>query len=115
MCVKKLIRTDMAVKFYLDKRPDKNGDQPIRVGITLQGKRYLTSTGLSISENRWDANNQRVKPKCNNAKGKTFSEINSRLNDIDSYFSKIETRLELGDMKNIDIKEYFQIKFIILD
>lgn len=99
------------VRFYLDNRPDKNGDQPIRVGITLQGNRYLTSTGFSISPNKWDTKKQRVKPKYSNGKGNTASEINSLLNDIDSFFSKMETRLKLGDVQNIDIKSLYISEF----
>lgn len=101
----------MAVKFYLDNRPDKNGDQPIRVGITMQGKRFLTSTGFSISQSKWDTGNQRVMNKFNNAKGETFTEINSRLKDIDSYFSKIETRLKMGDIQDVDVKALYMAEF----
>lgn len=111
LCVNKLIRTDIAVKFYLDNRPDKNGDQPIRVGITMQGKRFLTSTGFSISQSKWNTDNQRVKAKYNNAKGETFTEINSRLKDIDSYFSKIETRLKMGDIQDVDVKALYMAEF----
>lgn len=101
----------MAVRFYLDNRPDKNGDQPIRVGITMQGKRFLTSTGFSISGKKWNTENQRVKAKCNNAKGETFTTINSRLKEIDSYFSTIETGLKLGTIEDVDIKALYMAEF----
>lgn len=43
----------MAVKFYLEKRPDKSGDNPIRVSISINGNRFVSSTGFSISPDKW--------------------------------------------------------------
>ena len=51
----------MAVRFYLDKRADKNGDNPIRVSISINGDRFVTSTGFSIAHDKWDIKKQRVK------------------------------------------------------
>ncbi len=87
----------MSVRFYLDKRPDKNGDSPIRVSISINGDRFVTSTGFSILSDKWDTKKQKVKSKYSNAKGETATTINTRLKDIDTLFSKIETKLQLND------------------
>ena len=65
----------MAVNFYLDKRPNKNGDYPIRVSISINGNRYVTSTGFSANAEKW--NNGKVKNGTTNAKGETSKTINA--------------------------------------
>ena len=44
----------MPVKFYLFTRPDKQGDHPINVSISLFGERLCTSIGYGISPSKWD-------------------------------------------------------------
>ena len=44
----------MAVTFYLFTRPDKKGDHPIYTSIYLNGCRFCSSIGYSISPNKWD-------------------------------------------------------------
>jgi hypothetical protein len=90
----------MAVSFYLDNRPNKNGDHPIRVSISINGNRYVTSTGFSVNAEKW--NNGKVKNGTTNAKGETAKTINARLKEIDSFFSREETLLKLGDVQEID-------------
>ena len=58
----------MPVKFYLVTRPDKQGDHPINVSISLFGERLCTSIGYGISPSKWDEANQRVKKNASNAK-----------------------------------------------
>lgn len=101
----------MPVRFYLDKRADKNGDNPIRVSISINGDRFVTSTGFSISPNKWDTKKQRVKSKYSNAKGETATTINTRLKDIDTLFSKIETKLQLNDIREVDIRSVYAENF----
>lgn len=103
----------MAVRFYLDNRPNKSGDHPIRVGISLNNDRLLTSTGFSIAPEKWDIDNQRVKQGCSNAKKETYTVINKRLNDIVGVFYKIETLLQLGDItnENVNIKAIYDENF----
>ena len=99
----------MAVSFYLDNRPNKNGDHPIRVSISINGNRYVTSTGFSVNAEKW--NNGKVKNGTTNAKGETSKTINARLKEIDSFFSREETLLKLGDVQEIDIKTLFAENF----
>ena len=109
----------MAVKFYLEKRPDKSGDNPIRVSISINGNRFVSSTGFSISPDKWTGNSskeksevpQRVKKGSTNSKGETAKTINARLSGIDSFFSKQETLLKLGNIEEIDIKTLFAENF----
>lgn len=99
----------MAVSFYLDNRPNKNGDHPIRVSISINGNRYVTSTGFSVNTEKW--NDGKVKNGSTNAKGETAKTINARLKEIDSFFSREETLLKLGDVQEIDIKTLFAENF----
>ncbi len=99
----------MAVKFYLEKRSDKSGDNSIRVSISINGNRHVTSTGFSINSEKW--NNGKVKKGSTNSKGETSKIINARLKEIDSFFSKQETLLKLGDIQEIDIKTLFAENF----
>jgi integrase len=99
----------MAVNFYLDNRPNKNGDYPIRVSISINGNRYVTSTGFSVNAEKW--HNGKVKNGTTNAKGETSKTINARLKEIDSFFSREETLLKLGDVQEIDIKTLFAENF----
>ena len=45
----------MAVKFYLEKRLNKQGEAPIRCSVMVRGKRLLTTTGYSIAPEYWNA------------------------------------------------------------
>jgi len=93
----------MAVRFYLDNRPNKSGDHPIRVGISFNNNRLLTTTGFSISPDKWDKEKQRVVQGCSNAKKETHTTINRRLNDIVGVFYEVETRIQLGDIEAEDV------------
>lgn len=80
----------MAVRFYLDKRANKKGDHPIRASISIGGERFITSSGYSIAEEKWNTDSQQVKRGCSNSKGITFTEINAKLKAIDAHFADIE-------------------------
>lgn len=99
----------MPVKFYLDNRPGKSGDAPIRVSISLFGDRFVTSTGYAINPAKWNTDTMRVKQGATNAKKVNYNTINSKLGKIASYFEAIEgapTRPE-----NVDIKALFVSQF----
>lgn len=105
----------MAVRFYLDNRPDKNGDHPIRVSISLEGNRLLTTTGFNISPEKWTGDEpkkkseepQRVKQGCYNSKGVPYSTINARLKEIDAFFAGYESDLSQNRISDIDIKQLY--------
>ncbi len=103
----------MAVNFYLDKRSDKKGDNPIIVSIIIQRERFLTSTGHSINPDKWIKESQRVKQGSTNGKGITYNTINSRLSDIESFFAKIENNLQTSEagQQVVDLKQLYAEKF----
>ena len=80
----------MPVKFYLFTRPDKQGDHPINVSISLFGERLCTSIGYGISPSKWDEANQRVKKNASNAKKIQYNLINSRISSIRGHFERLE-------------------------
>ncbi len=43
----------MAVTFMLDSRPNKHGEHPIRVSISVKGVRIQTSFGYSVAKDKW--------------------------------------------------------------
>lgn len=109
----------MAVRFYLDNRPDKTGDHPIRVSISLDGNRFLTTTGFNISPDKWTGDKpkrkseepQRVKQGCYNSKGVPYSTINARLKEIDAFFAGYESDLCQNKICDIDIKQLYADNF----
>ena len=108
--VRKLRYFVMAVNFYLEKRADKKGDNPIRVSIAIQGQRLVTSTGYSISPNKWDNIKQEVKRGCSNGKGITYTVINTHLRRIDSFFTEYESKALLNN-ESEDIRTVYARNF----
>lgn len=99
----------MPVKFYLDNRPGKSGDAPIRVSIALFGDRFITSTGYAINPDKWNADKMRVKQGATNAKKVNYNTINAKLGRIASYFEAIEGAPTRPD--NVDIKALYAAEF----
>lgn len=101
----------MAVNFYLDKRTDKNGDSPIRVSISIKGQRFITSTGFSIAQSKWDHTKQEVKRGYSNSKGITYTTINSHLRRIDSYFTEYENKVLYNNIDNEVLRTVYAQNF----
>lgn len=101
----------MATNFYLDTRSNKKGDHPINVSIVIKGERLLTTTGYSISPDKWNRERQRVNQGFSNANGITYNVINNKLSEIESYFSKLENQIEISDTTNFSLKDEFAEKF----
>lgn len=101
----------MATNFYLDTRPNKKGDHPINVSIVIKGERLLTTTGYSISPDKWNKERQRVKQGFSNANGITYNVINNKLSEIESHFSKLENQIEITDTTDFNLKDEFANKF----
>lgn len=101
----------MATNFYLDTRPNKKGDHPINVSIVIKGKRLLTTTGYSISPDKWNKERQRVKQGFSNANGITYNVINNKLSEIESHFSKLENQIEITGTTDFNLKDEFADKF----
>jgi len=99
----------MSVKFYLDKRPNKKAEYPIRAEVCISQTRYLTTIGYSVVDTNWDQKNQKVKPKTTNSKQVAGSRANEIIAGIQSHFIKYENRLD-GHRPSLDeIKEQFEI------
>lgn len=81
----------MAVHYYLSKKIDRNGEAPIQVTISLKGVRLQTSVGHSIPASKWLAESERVRKGCTNAKGCSYSKINSDLVEIESSVLRLES------------------------
>jgi integrase len=101
----------MAVRFYLDKRADKQGDHPIRASISIGGDRFITSSGYSIAKEKWNTSSQQVKKGCSNAKGETYSTINAQLKNIDAYFDNLEDDFKRRKIETVNIREHWAEKF----
>lgn len=80
----------MPVKFYLDNRPNKSGELPIRVSILIKNSRLLSTVGYSVRPETWDPEKQRVIPnfKTVNNLSATPKIINDRLKAIKLHFDQ---------------------------
>ena len=104
----------MAVNFYIDKRPNKKGEVPIRCSICIHGKRFLSTTGITIIPEVWNNERQTVRATYKgkqiiNSKGYNAKDINIKLKHIDTYFSEIEKdapRNEIIDVKGLFLKKF---------
>lgn len=113
----------MAVNFYIEKRLNKEGEAPIRCSISIQGQRLVTTTGSSINPEFWDSTVQRVltshrgKPVVN-SKGVTARQLNTKLKEIDVFFSVLENKLwtsreEVGDIKTIFNSQFGKLQIAV--
>ena len=82
----------MSVNFYLEKRPDKAGDVPVRVSIAVAGARFVTSAGVKVTPSKWDDARQRARRGSTMASGVVWNAINARLAAIADYFLQYENR-----------------------
>ena len=82
------------VKFYLSSRPDKNGECPIRVSISIRGTRLISTVGFNVAPATWSRDAQQVKRGCCNWYKVPYTVINARLKKIDSSFADYEIRLD---------------------
>lgn len=95
----------MAINFYLSPTPDKKGEHPIRVSISIKGTRLISTSGFSVSPSQWDNESQSVKAKAINSKNQSAKDINAHLKQMEGFFSVYETKIdhkptttELGDV-----------------
>lgn len=109
----------MSVRFFLEGRPNKKGEHPVRCQICIKGKRLSTTVGFSLKPEFWDQEGQKVKltfaGKPITGVKLTPKELNSRLKRIDSFFSDYEDSLfgkksEVGDLKELYNSHFGTIK-----
>ncbi|SMO72309.1 site-specific integrase [Solitalea koreensis] len=92
-----------SVKFYVEKRKDKNGilivkNVPILLSFSFDGLRLNVYTGERIDTDKWDANKQKVKRSVNSA-----LQINSYLESLSNEVEKIyrDARI-IGDIPTVN-------------
>lgn len=121
MCVNIWEDSYMAVSFALESRPNKAGEFPIRISISIRQVRVQSTSGFSVPRDKWvdaieDENKKKreqkahhyVIPTCVTSKGFKGSEINSILTNIKTHFDEYEKSLtELPTSE--DLKEQFKI------
>ncbi len=85
-------------KFYLDTHTGKAGERAIRVSVTMDGNRLLTSIGYGVNPQYWLESSGRVdegsksKPTPPNRKGVTPAGINARIAQIAAAFALIDAQ-----------------------
>lgn len=101
----------MGVRFRLDKREDKRGDSQIRVSISIARDRFQSTIGYSISKPKWNDATEKVRQGCSNAKGVTYDVINSRIKEIEAYFSDYEIDCKRGKVEVVNIRNEWNENF----
>jgi integrase len=89
------MKTKCSVKFYLEKRIDKElgnlitENVPIFLFFSYDGKRLQYFTGYRINIDQWNAETQRVRRNNFNKKGESATDINDHLSNIESVVTEI--------------------------
>ena len=82
-----------SVRFYLNRKSTTAaGENPLRVYITVHKSSVLSTIGISINKDAWDAKNQMAM--TGNAKGLSADDINAKLIQIRQEFKKYEGELD---------------------
>ncbi|MBR0322043.1 MAG: phage integrase SAM-like domain-containing protein, partial [Bacteroidales bacterium] len=82
----------MAIRFYLDNRPNKVGEHPIRVSVCVKGTKLISTIGHSVTPEVW-ADDTVIKPKYTNSKGTSGKQINADIMRLKAHFSEYEINL----------------------
>lgn len=64
----------MPVKFYLESRPNKANEHPIRVSICIKSVKYISTIGYSVDAANWQ-NERATGNKYSNKKNKSHIDI----------------------------------------
>lgn len=84
----------MILNYYLENRPTKKGECPIRLSAYVIKTRINTNIGYSVHPDSWDAEKQRMKPHKQNSKKQTSAEINEMLNTYVTRLTEFEKDCE---------------------
>lgn len=94
----------MAVKFYLDNRPNKAGEHPIRVSVSIRGAKLISTIGHSVDPETW-SEGQVNRVRYANSKGVTAKQINAEIMRLHSHFAEYEVsmkeRPDKGELRRI--------------
>lgn len=97
---------NMPVRFYLYPIPNKKGELPIRVSISIGSTRYMTGIGYNCAPEAWEEG-VGVKARYTNSKGVSSKIINDRIASIKSHFTKYEVGL-VGQPDQDEIKKQYK-------
>ena len=79
----------MAIRFYLDNRPNKAGEHPIRVSVCVKGTKSVSTIGHSVTPEVW-ADGMVVKARYTNSKGTSGKQINADIMKLHACFAEYE-------------------------
>lgn len=96
----------MAIRFYLDNRPNKAGEHPIRVSISIRGVKLISTIGCNVDPGKW-ADGQVEKGRYTNSKGFSSKMINAEMMRIRSHFAEYEIGLKNRPKKS-ELKQRLQ-------
>lgn len=99
----------MILNYYLKDYENKFGERPIRISVTINKTRMMTTVGFSVRPDIWDDRKQRVKPHKQNSQKQTSSEINEVLDTYVIRFTEFEKECE-GKPSVEDLKKAMQGK-----
>ena len=80
----------MPVRFYLDKRQNRYGENPIRIVWSFNGDRYQTTMGFSIPPESWSEPDCRVTPAAYNHKNTASTTINAFISSMEKAVNRME-------------------------
>lgn len=80
----------MLINYYLFSRKNRYGEYPVRISANIMQTRMMTTIGISVKKEKWNANKQIVKNGYVNHKGLSSEEINGRLEEIREKFRLYE-------------------------
>lgn len=80
----------MPVRFYLDRRHNRYGEDPIRVVWSFNGDRYQTTIGASVPPEAWDGHTSRVTQAAYNHKNTASVIINDFILSIEKAVNCME-------------------------
>ena len=83
----------MAVNYFLDKRPNKEGELPIRVQINVKGAKMLSTFGISGDPAVWSGSRVPSPRNLPQPPGSSAQKINRRLNNIENHFLDWDNQL----------------------
>ncbi|MBQ7812010.1 MAG: phage integrase SAM-like domain-containing protein [Bacteroidales bacterium] len=79
----------MPVRFYLYPVPNKKGECPIRVSISIGSTRFMTGIGYNCATEAWE-DGHGVKARYTNSKGVSSKIINACISNIQAHFTQYE-------------------------
>ncbi len=84
----------MILNYYLENRPNKKEELPIRLSANIMKTRLNTNIGISIPPDIWDGEKMRFKPHKQNSKKQTSAEINQILSTYETRLTEFEKECE---------------------